>query len=206
MDGIKNFHKGIFYILLYFCILSSLSCKEKFPEKKIPLLQTEVEYDYIKMIDAQKDHPVDETSYDYSLKIIKEEKEFLKQCESISDDNSLIGSWKLVNAESKEIKNNSFLFNELISISKYNESIVLDNWGNRSILYHGSNNRYYIYTRGIGIIRMIKIHDDQLFVYIIQNKEWVLDPIHNDGVYSFKKEKNEPDYFSPDINDWFEKL
>ena len=144
MDRIKVFRNGIFVIFLQFIILNSLACKEKYPGKTMPLINPEIDYDYDKMIDAQKDQPLDETSYDYSLEIMKAEKEFLKKCKTINDDNSLIGEWKLVDKAGKEIKNHSFLFNEFISISKYKNDIVLDNWGNRSVLYLGNKDRYYI--------------------------------------------------------------
>lgn len=206
MDGIKLFQNVILYIFLHFFILHTLVCKEYFLEKTMPLIKSEIDYDYDKMIDAQKDQPLEDTSYEYSLEIMKAEKEFLKNCSSINLDDELIGDWRLVDKNDTVIKNHSFLFNEFISISKYKNDFVLDNWGNRSLLYLGSNNRYYIYTRGIGIIRMIKINEEELSVYIIKNKKWVLDPIHNDGEYIFKKISAEIKKNDIDMSDWFQKL
>lgn len=206
MDGIKFYTNVITYIFLQFFILNSLACKEIYQERTYPLINSEIEYDYEKMIDAQKDYPLDNTSYVYSLEIMKAEKEFLKGCNVIKGNDSLIGDWDLVDSTGMKIRKNSYLFNDYISISKYENNIVLDNWGNRSLLYLGSNNRYYIYTRGIGIIRMIKINEDKLYVYIIQNKKWVLDPIHNDGEYFFRKTCNETNNYNIDMNEWFKKL
>ncbi len=202
----KTFRSIILGVFLQVFILNTLACKDNFPRKTMPLVKSEIEYDYDKMIDAQKDQPSDKTSYDYSLVIINAEKEFLKKCKTINNDKSLIGDWKLFDEEGNEIKNHSFYFNEFISISKYKDNIVLDNWGNRSVLYRGSNNRYYIFTRGIGIIRMIKIQEDKLFVYIVKNKKWVLDPIHKEGEYIFKKISNESNIHSIDMNSWVEGL
>lgn len=206
MDGIKIIRNIILLVLLQISILNSLSCEEHSHDKTMPIINSEIEYDYNKMIDAQKDHPSDETSFNYSLEIMKAEKVFLKSCKTIQEDDSLIGDWRLVDNMGISVKKHSFLFNEYISISKYKNEIVLDNWGNRSVLYLGANNRYYVYTNGIGIIRMIKIEKNELYVYIIQNKKWVLDPIHNDGEYIFKKVSNETDNYVVDMNNWFEKL
>ena len=206
MDGIKLYHNIILSIFLQVFMLNTLACKENYPHKTMPLINLEIGYDLDKMIDAQKDFPSDDTSYEYALDIIKSEKEFLKNCEIVNEDNDLLGDWKLVDNKGTEIKKHSFLFNEFISISKYKNDFVLDNWGNRSFLYQGNNNRYYIYTRGIGIIRMIKIKEDNLAVYIIKNNQWVLDPIHNDGEYFFKKTSNEANNYNIDMKTWFEKL
>ena len=206
MDGVRIIQKVILLVVLQISILNSLSCKEYALDKIMPIIDSEIEYDYYKMIDAQKDHPADINSINYSLEIMKAEKEFLKKCKTIQDDDSLIGVWRLVDKNGKNIKNHSFLFNEYILISKYINDIVLDNWGNRSVLYLGNNNRFYIYTKGIGIIRMIQIKDNKLFVYIIQNKEWILDSIHNDGEYIFKKINNATDKNELDMKNWFKKL
>lgn len=206
MAGIKNVRNGFLFIFLHAFVITSLACKEKFPESRISLLDSEVNYDYELMIDAQKDSPSNETSYEYSLKIIKAEKDFLKRCLTITDNEELIGNWNLVDNDGKEIRNHSFLFNEHIIITKYKNEIVLDNWGSRSLLYSGNDNRYYIYSRGIGIIRLIKIRDDKLFVYIVKNKEWVLDPIHDGGKYSFQKKCTDTNVFTEDMKKWFEQL
>lgn len=191
MDRVKQYFNIFLYVFFHFFIVTSLSCTEKAPVKNFPLIDSEIQYDYDRMIDAQKDNPLDKNSYEYSKKIINAEKEFLKNCSSINENNSLIGNWKLVDRNGSLIKNHSFLFNELISISKYENKLVLDNWGNRSVLYQGNENRYYIFSRGTGIIRMIKIEDNMMFVYIVKNNEWVLDPIHNNGEFIFKKSNDE---------------
>ncbi len=206
MDRIKSIQILNICITLMFIVLNSLSCTEKNPKYYLPLLDSEIEYDYDKMIDAQKDYPSDSNSYKYSQIIIKDEKEFLKKCKKINNDKSLIGEWRLINSNGDEISKHSFLFNNLISISEYKNEIVLDNWGNRSVLYVGSDNRYYIFSRGIGIIRMIKIQDNTLFVYIVQDKKWVLDPIHNEGEYYYKKVNSVESNLDFDMKDWFEKL
>ena len=53
---------------------------------------------------------------------------------------------------------------------------------------------------------MIKIQEDKLFVYIVQNKKWVLDPIHKEGKYILKKINKESNIPVIDMNSWFEGL
>lgn len=188
MVGIDNyFMKRIVLIFFLFLFISfSLECSDY--KYSFSLLPSEINYDYDKMIDAEQDIPSDNTSYMYSRNILEKEKSFLNTCNRISEDSSLIGEWKLIDSEGNKINKHSYYFNNAISIHSYNNELVLDNWGNRSILYLGDENRYYILSRGILIIRMIKIIDDNLYVYIVKDGLWALDSIHENGKYIFKKE------------------
>lgn len=189
MDGIANnlFQKKCIFFIVQFFILFSIKSTE-IKMDSLSLLNSEVDYDYNKMIDAEKDQPTIEGSYEYSMKIIDAEKEFLKSCGRIKKDESIMGEWNLLDSNGNSIEKHSYYFNNRISISEYNNEIVLDNWGNRSFLYLGEYNRYYIFSRGIGIIRMIKIKNNKLYVYIIIGGKWVLDPIHAGGKYLYVKQ------------------
>ena len=188
MDRINVFSsvRKFFFFIIYFFVLFSLECIE-INNSILPLLPSEINYDYERMIDAEKDNPTDKTSYEYSLEIIKKEKEFLKTCKRLNQKKELIGEWNLVDSYGNEVENYSYYFENQISISLFSSELVLDNWGNRSFIYEGDAERFYILSRGINIIRMIKIYKNELFIYIVKNGSWVLDPIHEGGKYFFKK-------------------
>lgn len=194
MDRINVFSsvRKLFFFIIYFFVLFSLECIE-INNSILPLLPSEINYDYERMIDAEKDNPTDKTSYEYSLEIIKKEKEFLKTCKRLNKKKELIGEWNLVDSYGNEIENYSYYFENQISISLFSSELVLDNWGNRSFIYEGDVERFYILSRGINIIRMIKIYKNELFIYIVKNGSWVLDPIHEGGKYAFEKTSDIPD-------------
>lgn len=194
MDRINVFSsvRKLFFFIIYFFVLFSLECIE-INNSILPLLPSEINYDYERMIDAEKDNPTDKTSYEYSLEIIKKEKEFLKTCKRLNKKKELIGEWNLVDSYGNEIENYSYYFENQISISLFSSELVLDNWGNRSFIYEGDAERFYILSRGINIIRMIKIYKNELFIYIVKNGNWVLDPIHEGGKYAFEKTSDIPD-------------
>lgn len=184
MDRVRK--KFVCSIFVYVFIISLINSKE--PNKKeLPLLSSEVLYDFELMYDAQKDNPDNKESYGYSQQIIKQEKLFLEGCNLTGIDNDLSGKWELVDKNGKLINHTSVYFDNTIMISKKYEGYTFDNWGNRSTIYKGEDNRLYIYTRWICIIRLIIISDDKLYVYIIKNGKWVLDPIHENGQYFFTK-------------------
>ena len=184
MDRIRK--KLFFSIFIYVFIMSLINSNES-NINEFPLLSSEVLYDFELMYDAQKDNPENKESYSYSQKIIKQEKLFLDGCILTGIDNDLSGKWKLVDKNGKLINHNSVYFDNTIMISKKDEGYTFDNWGNRSAIYKGEDNRLYIYTRWICIIRLLIISDDKLYVYIIKNGKWKLDPIHENGQYIFKK-------------------
>ena len=178
--------KTIAGISLFFILSVSLFCEEKCL-KEYPVYENEVVYDFELMFDGQQDMPEISGSYEYSMGISEMEKTFLTECETLLPDGSFEGKWYLVDDEGTVIRKNSVYFNYLTEILTYNNELYLDNWGNRSLLYKGNDDRFYIYTRWINIIRMIKFFDDTMYVYIIDDGRWVLDPIHENGKYYFLK-------------------
>ena len=180
-----------FILLLLLCFTSFYANENNEPLLTIPLLDSEIEYDIQIMFDAQKDFPENDNSYEYSKVIIKREQDFLKTCSIIDEadiDKSTLGYWYLRDKEGNLIKNHSYYLNEIIQISIYNSNITFDNWGNRSYLYKGINDRVYIFSRWINIIRLIRFIDNRIYVYIVNNGKWILDPIHQNGKYFFTKQ------------------
>lgn len=174
-------------ILLSMILLSfsSLNC-QTFGLNDIPLSSSEVNYDINLMIDAQKDFPLNEYSVLYADQIVEAENDFLKECSKLKSS-PYVGVWKLTDQLGNLIGRHSFNFSDTIEISMYKNSIVFDNWGNRSFFYAGNNDRLYIFSRWINIIRQINVIDDKMYVYIVDDNKWVLDPIHENGKYFFTK-------------------
>ena len=195
--------KKIIFLFIQVFVFFDLNCIENV---SYPLLLSEVNYDYEKMLDAEKDTPIDKTSYEYSLNILRKEKNFLNSLRHINENPALTGEWKLTNKDGKQVVRHSYYFNNEIFIQSYNKELVLDNWGNRSLLYEGEDSRYYILSRGINIIRMIKIEGTKLFVYIVKDGQWLLDPIHEDGKYYFVKTDTDSVEQNPNLKEWFQKL
>ncbi len=174
-------------ILLSMILLSfsSLNC-QTFGLNDIPLFSSEVNYDINLMIDAQKDFPLNEYSVLYADQIVEAENDFLKECSKL-ESSPYVGVWKLTDQLGNLVGHHSFNFSDTIEISMYKNSIVFDNWGNRSFLYAGNNDRLYIFSRWINIIRQINVIDDKMYVYIVDDNKWVLDPIHENGKYFFTR-------------------
>lgn len=164
---------------------SSLNC-QTFRSNDIPLFSSEVNYDITLMLDAQKDFPLNEHSVLYADQIIKAEEDFLKECNKL-ESSPYVGIWKLTDQQGNLVARHSLYFNNSIEISIYKNNIVFDNWGNRSFLYAGNNGRLYIFSKWINIIRQINVIDDKMYVYIVNENEWILDPIHENGKYFFTR-------------------
>ena len=138
MDRINVFSsvRKFFFFIIYFFVLFSLECIE-INNSILPLLPSEINYDYERMIDAEKDNPTDKTSYEYSLEIIKKEKEFLKTCKRLNQKKELIGEWNLVDSYGNEVENYSYYFENLTASIQFADRSQLRTKG----VSHGQENQ-----------------------------------------------------------------
>jgi hypothetical protein len=180
-------------IILLFIIILTISLNAFADKKKIkeikteyPLLEDEINYDIDKLIEGLDEK--DDELYNYAQDIIHKEHDFLNTKEKVSyDDLKYIGNWKLVDKKGNEIERNYLNFDEWIVIKERKSVMVLSNFTGSSSIYKGENGRYYIYTRWANIIRMLQFVDGRIYVYIVRDGKWVLDPIHDGGKYVFEK-------------------
>ena len=169
-------------------ILTSFSKSRNVKEIKTeyPLLADEIDYDIDKLIEGLDEK--DKELYNYAQEIIKKEHAFLNaKDEVLYDDLQYIGNWKLVDKKGNEVERNYLNFDEWIVIESIDSTLVLSNFTGSSSIYKGENGRYYIYTRWANIIRMLQFVDGRIYVYIVRDGKWVLDPIHDGGKYVFEK-------------------
>ena len=130
----------------------------------------------------------DDELYNYAQDIIHKEHDFLNaKDEVLYDDLKYIGNWKLVDKKGNEVERNYLNFDEWIVIESIDSTLVLSNFTGSSSIYKGENGRYYIYTIWANIIRMLQFVDGRIYVYIVRDGKWVLDPIHDGGKYVFEK-------------------
>ena len=174
----------IILIVICFLFLSNTN----FINDKHEIIKDEVIYDLDKMTYALYLGSLSNEE-EYAQRIMNEERKFLNEkCEFINESDDFVTIYKLQDGDGNFIENESIFFNDKIKFYSYDNKIISENWGNNSYVYKGKESRYYIFTRWIGIIRLLKFEGDKLFVYIIKNNEWVLDPIHSDGKYCFIKQ------------------
>lgn len=167
------------FIVFQFAIFS-FDIRQEFPNTIVPISNISI----ARLWEADKDDSSMEDFY-YQQEIWKLEDEYKKTLTTtISKDKSLIGYWYLTDSKNKIIKEQK---NGPIQFSLLPDGISYQRLSSSSYLYEIDNKSYIVFpTWDAGMIRMLKIYDDKLFIYNLDGDTWYLDDIHKNGSY-YKK-------------------
>lgn len=188
MDRMKKNFYLLFTLsfLIFSCIYSHDSVVLMFPKEKYE----PNDIDITLLLSDENDLTFDE--YNYQRLLIRQEHEYLdsKNKMLLNDGSFLIGTWLLCDSDLNPIEKRFYNFSNQNIIGNYNEFLVIDNLNSRSYIYQGIDNQLYIFTRWVNLIRQIKILDNEMYFYILDGDNWILDPIHAEGKYTFIKAEN----------------
>ena len=172
-------------IVLSFVLLQTvffpLDIFQSFPNTIVPISNISIE----RLWEAQKDDSSMEDFY-YQQEIWKKEREYKDTISSyISQDKNFIGNWYLTDQKNKIVKENK---NAPIQFSLLPDGISYRKQSSTSYVYEIEKNIYIIIpTSDAGMIKMLKIYDDKLYVYNLDGDTWYLNDIHKTGNY-YKKQ------------------
>ena len=172
-------------IVLSFVLLQTvffpLDIFQSFPNTIVPISNISIE----RFWEAQKDDSSMEDFY-YQQEIWKKEREYKDTISSyISQDKNFIGNWYLTDQKNKIVKENK---NAPIQFSLLPDGISYRKQSSTSYVYEIEKNIYIIIpTSDAGMIKMLKIYDDKLYVYNLDGDTWYLNDIHKTGNY-YKKQ------------------
>lgn len=161
--------------------LFSLDVIQEFSNTIVPFSDISVE----RLWAAQKDDSSLE-DFHYQQDIWKRESEYEKTLSNnISQDKTLLGNWYLTDQKNKIVEANRIA---PFQFTLFPEGISYRRQSSTSYVYEIENNSYIIIpTWDAGMIRMLKIFDNKMYIYNLDGDTWYLDDIHKTGNY-YKKQ------------------
>ena len=162
-------------------MLFPLDITQTFPNTIVPISNISIE----RLWEAQKDDCSMEDFY-YQQEIWQKEREYeVTLSSNISQDKSFIGNWYLTDQKNKIIEEDRIA---PIQFTLLPDGISYRKQSSTSYVYEIENNSYIIIpTWDAGMIRMLKIFDDKMYIYNLDGDTWYLDDIHKTGNY-YKKQ------------------
>ena len=162
-----------------------------------------------RLYDGQKDD-ASKDDYEYICYCSKQIMQFLNSLDRLDSKKykRLIGNYRLVDNKKNNIEpRNHFFLSDYVSILIIEDGFLsFQSNDSTSSIYIDSLGNMFFQSRWIEAIRQIRIYDEKMYIYILDEDYWVLDSIHDGGKYFFLKiDSNVPD--EPfDMNEWFKKL
>lgn len=185
---VRIYIKKIIVILI--CFLKTIS--GVYSQNNIPITMDkkdyEPNYELNKLIEGSAQD--DLISYEYYLSICNLVNNYLfNQCDDCYGDkyDDYIGTWQLVDSEDNIRDDYIYELNSKFQILSENYYLKINILHYSSKLKKGVDNQVYFYTEWIGAIRQLKLIDNKLYCYIEDGDKWILDPIHQNGEYYYKK-------------------
>jgi hypothetical protein len=180
--------KILYGIFLIFAILTCYSLDKELMEFEKQSFEPENVYPN-KLYDAEV-NSTDELR-NYYEEIFPHLVNFMEELDVLSankQEEDLIGSWYLINEKGnkQEIYDNWGSGPEF-HILKIKGNLYFLRQADNSYLYYKNNSIYIFPMFAYGIIKQIKIFDDELYFFVLSGDKWILDPIHNGGVYFYRK-------------------
>ncbi|MBO4629993.1 MAG: hypothetical protein J5687_08595 [Treponema sp.] len=162
-------------------LLFSLDIIQQFENTIVPFTDISIE----RLWAAQKDDSSME-DFSYQQEIWKKENEYKKTLSnSILQDKCFTGYWYLTDINGKIVAEEK---RAPIQFILYPKGISYEYLSSHSYVYEIENNSYIIIpTWDAGMIRMLKIFDDKMYIYNLDGDTWYLDDIHKTGNY-YKKQ------------------
>lgn len=176
---------------LIILISLSLICIKVFsePQKTLPITDS-----ILKDIDSdellKREFELEYYDLDYIKLIWSLEEQFLSKLE-IYPNEFLLGKWILIDKEGntpKKINSDYYSSSYFNIIYEHNYFEYNDAETYKSIYFDG--NDYYFQTLVYSVlIKRMVVDNDKIYLYVLKNGEWILDPIHEGGKYFYVKEK-----------------
>lgn len=129
----------------------------------------------------------------YGEGVLKKQKIFfntLKTAITPESKDIFLGRWVL-----QDEAGNSVSPYRLTEWSKWGQGEAFDiiemygelKYGNSSPVYYSKQGEFYILHQSYEILKQLKVVNGRLYVYVLINDEWVMDPMHAYGKYSYVK-------------------
>lgn len=177
--------KKILLLFIFYCacatLLFPLDIIQKFKNTIVPFTDISIE----RLWAAQKDDCTME-DFSYQQEIWKKENEYKKSLSNtISQDKSLLGNWYLTDKKDEIVEENRIA---PIQFTLLPNGISYRKQSSTSYVYEIEKNSYLVIpTWDAGMIKMLKIYDDKMYVYNLDGDTWYLNDIHKTGNY-YKKQ------------------
>ena len=161
--------------------LFSLDITQEFPNIIVPFSDISIE----RLWAAQKDDCSIEDFY-YQQEIWKRENEYEDTLSNdIAKNQNFLGNWYLTDTKNKIVEEERIAPIQFTLLPK---GISYRKQSSTSYVYELEDNSYIIIpTWDAGMIRMLKIFDDRMYIYNLDGDTWYLDDIHKTGNYYKKK-------------------
>ena len=155
----------------------SIEIKQEFPNTIVPISNISIE----RLWQAAKDDSSMEDYY-YQQEIYKIENEYKKTLSTeISDKKKFSGVWYLTDSQNLIVKEYKIA---PIQFEFYPEGVIYRCQSSTSYVYEIEKDSYLIIpTWDAGMIRLLKIFNDKLYIYNLDGDTWYLDDIHKSGNY-----------------------
>lgn len=126
---------------------------------------------------------------EYTEKTIKKHEKFISLLNKSQNDNEFLGKWELIDAKTKEtVDKFSFYTGSSFEIQKYNSYLEYHCNSNMSFIYTDGKEFYFYPSVHFSFIKRMILINDELYFYILQDNNWILDPIHENGLYYYSKQ------------------
>ena len=136
-----------------------------------------------KLFELYKDFEENE----YVENSIKKHEQFIESLSKSRINSELLGEWYLKDELNKTIDKFSFYTGESFKIIKFNSYLEYHYNSNTSFIYTDGKGFYFYPSVHFSFIKKIEIIEDKLYFYILNENEWILDPIHENGKYFYTK-------------------
>ena len=162
-------------------ILFALDITQNFPNTIVPISNISIE----RLWEAQKDDCSIEDFY-YQQEIWEKEREYEDSLSNnISQDKSFLGNWYLTDQKNKIVEESRIAPIQFTLISN---GVSYRKQSSTSYVYEIAKDSYLVIpTWDAGMIKMLKIYDDKMYVYNLDGDTWYLNDIHKTGNY-YKKQ------------------
>ena len=123
---------------------------------------------------------------EYVENSIEKQEQFISSLTKSKDNSELLGTWELKDSVTNEIVNKfSFYTGNEFSIKKYNSYLEYHYKSNTDFIYTNGKEFYFYPSVHFYFLKRIVLTEDKLFFYILNDNEWILDPIHEKGKYYY---------------------
>lgn len=167
-------------LLFFICLFINIKCfaqnqsELQLYEQDLKNISTQRIYDY--------DNSDDYNDEQYIKSVYTKEKEFFEKLTKTHYKLDFEGNWILVDSQLQSVSKKSSYYNtNSFSIERINNYIEYRYTYTSGIIYTNEIDFYFHPSVHSWIIKKIKIEDDKLYLYILENDKWILDPIHEGG-------------------------
>ena len=195
--------------IVFFIVFSGFSSEKLVANRFENNIEELNSINLVRLYNGQKDNAIKEDE-EYNYITSKRISEYLKtlKCLDSKKYNMMSGNYRLVDSNNNYVTDyKKFFLSNYISILEVEKGILsFQSNDSTSKIYINDSGEKFFQSKWIEAIRQIKIIDDKMYIYILDGDYWVLDSIHEDGKFFFKKtDENVFNLFS-NMDEWFEKL